>query len=197
MDGSFEVSGRSGQSGLAARPAAGVDVAALAARLGPILAGWVVPFALVLYLAMKGGGYDPLVSGQVGIVVWWVVVLAALVGALSAARLGAAGWVGFGLLAAFAAWTALGVNWSSSSEQSVAQIGLVATYLGVFVLALAGRGPERLRRTASAVATAIGVIAVLALLSRLHPSWFRSDQTAEFIGAARSRLNYPLNYWNG
>jgi O-antigen ligase len=197
MDGTFEVSGRPGQSGLAARLGAGVDVAALTARFGPLLAGWVVPFLLVFYLAMKGGGYDPLVSDQVGIVVWWIVVLAALVGVLPFVRIGAAGWVGFGVLVAFAAWTALGVIWSSTAERSVAQIALVLTYLGVFALSLAGRGPERLRRTAGAVATAIGVVAVLALLSRLHPSWFPSDQTATFIGAARSRLNYPLNYWNG
>src|SRR5919202_27725 len=134
MDASFEVSGRSGQSGLAARPGAGIDVASLVARLGPLLAGWVVPFALVLYLGLEGGGYDPLVSDQVGIVVWWLVVLAALVGILRFARIGAVGWVGFGLLLAFAAWTALGVSWSSSSEQSVAQIALVLTYLGVFAL---------------------------------------------------------------
>ena len=197
MDASFEVTGRPGQSGLAARPARGVDVSAVAARLGPVLAGWVVPFLLVFYLAMKGGGYDPLVSGQVGIVVWWVVVLAALVGILPTTRLGAAGWVGAGLLVAFAAWTALGISWSASSEQSIAQLGLVLTYLGVFVLGLAGQGPDRLRRTAGAVASAIGVVAVLALLSRLHPSWFPTDQTAQFLPAARSRLNYPLNYWNG
>jgi O-Antigen ligase len=197
MDGTFEVSGRPGGSGLATRAGAGIDVAALTARLGPLLAGWVVPFGLVFYLAMKGGGYDPLISDQVGIVVWWVVVLAALVGILPFSRLGAAGWVGFGVLAAFAAWTALGVTWSSSSEQSVAQIALVLTYLGVFVLSIAGRGAERLWRTAGAVATAIGVVAVLALLSRVHPSWFPSNDTASFIGPARSRLNYPLNYWNG
>jgi hypothetical protein len=197
MEGTFEVSGRPGHSGLAARPGAGIDVAELAARFGPILAGWVVPFLLVLYLALKGGGYDPLVSDQVGIVVWWVVVLAALVGLLRLSGIGAAGWVGLGLIGAFAAWTALGIGWSSSAEQSVAQLALVATYLGVFVLALAQRGSEGLRRAAGAVATAIGVIAALALLSRVHPSWFPTDQTADFIGAARSRLNYPLNYWNG
>src|SRR5438874_1739562 len=151
MDGTFEVSGRPGQSGLAARPAHGVDIAALAARFGPALAGWVVPFLLVFYLAMKGGGYDPLVGGQVGIVVWWVVVLAALVGVLPVARVGTPAWIGFGLLGAFAAWTALGVSWSSTSEQGVAEIGLVSTYLGVFILGLAGRGPDRLRRTAGAV----------------------------------------------
>ena len=48
-----------------------------------------------------------------------------------------------------------------------------------------------------AVASAIALVGVLALLSRLHPSWFPADNTAEALGAARSRLNYPLNYWNG
>ena len=39
---------------------------------------------------------------------------------------------------------------------------------------------------------------MVALLSRLHPSWFpAADQTARFLVDSRERLSYPLNYWNG
>ena len=48
------------------------------------LAGWLLPFALVLYLGLKGGGYDQVVYGQVGIIVWWIVVLGAAVAVLPA-----------------------------------------------------------------------------------------------------------------
>jgi hypothetical protein len=34
-------------------------------------------------------------------------------------------------------------------------------------------------------------------LSRLHPAWFPTNETAQFLPSVRSRLNYPLNYWNG
>src|SRR3982751_250534 len=111
-------------------------------RIGPVLGGWVLPFGLVLYLGLKGGGYDEIVYGQVGIVVWWIVVLGAAVAVLPVSRIGIAGWVGFGLLGAFAAWTALGIGWSSDAERSVAELGRVATYLGIFAVALATQGPD-------------------------------------------------------
>jgi O-antigen ligase len=166
-------------------------------RIGPLLAGWVLPFVLVLYLGLTGGGYDELVYGQVGIVVWWIVVLGAAVAVLPMSRISALGWVGLGLLGAFAVWTALGVGWSSSAERSVAQLGQIATYLGIFALALVTQGSDRLRRTITAVGAAIAVVSIIALLSRLHPAWFPSaGQTGGFLDN-RSRLSYPLNYWNG
>jgi len=167
-------------------------------RIGPVLGGWVLPFAFVLYLGLKGGGYDELIYGQVGIIAWWLVALGAAVAILPVTRIGAAGWVGLGLLGAFAAWTALGIGWSSSAERSVAELGRVATYLGIFALALATQGRDRLRRTLSAVGTAITVVAIVALLSRLHPEWFSgAGETGQLLAGAQSRLSYPLNYWNG
>jgi hypothetical protein len=166
-------------------------------RIGPVLGGWLLPFVLVLYLALKGGGYDELVYGQVGIAVWWIVVLGAAVAILPVSRIGICGWVGFGLLGAFAAWTAFGIGWSASAERSVEELGRVTTYLGVFALALATQGSDRLRRTMSAVGAAIAVVAIVGLLSRLHPAWFPvADQTAQFL-PVNARLSYPLNYWNG
>ena len=66
-------------------------------RVGSFLAGWLLPFALVLYLGLKGGGYDQVVYGQVGIIAWWIVVLGAAVAVLPLSRISTAGWVGFGL----------------------------------------------------------------------------------------------------
>ena len=152
-------------------------------RVGSFLAGWLLPFALVLYLGLKGGGYDQVVYGQVGIIAWWIVVLGAAVAVLPLSRVSTAGWVGFGLLAAFAAWTALGVGWSSSAERSVAELGRIGTYLGVFALALVTQGTGRLRRTVSAVGTAIAVVAIFGLLSRLHPAWFPgADRYGDSVG---------------
>ena len=166
-------------------------------RVGPILAGWALPFVLVLYLGLKGGGYDELVYGQVGIVAWWIVVLGAAVAVLPVSRITTAGWVGLALLGAFTAWTALGIGWSGSAERSVAELGRLATYLGIFALALATQGSDRLRRTISAVGAAIAVVSIVALLSRLHPGWFPSaGQTADAL-SVHSRVSYPLNYWNG
>lgn len=165
--------------------------------IGPLLAGSALPFVLILYLGLKGGGYDEVVYGQVGIIVWWLVLLGCFAGVLPAARLTRPGWVALALLAAFAAWTALGIGWSESSERSVSEVGRLATYLGVFTLALFAQGKDSLRRNLNAAAAAISVIALLAVLSRLHPSWFPTNETTAFLPEVRSRLSYPLNYWNG
>jgi O-antigen ligase len=182
---------------LRARQPASFDLAAAWSRIGPAIGSWLLPFALVVYLALKGGGYDEVIRGEVGIAIWWIVLLGALVGILPVARISRAGWVGLGLIAAFWAWMALGITWSDNAERSVAEVARIATYAGVFALALSVQGRDGLRRTVGALGAAVSVVAALALLSRLHPSWFPHNDLPQYIPDARSRLNYPLNYWNG
>jgi cytochrome c-type biogenesis protein CcmH/NrfG len=188
---------RDARAARAARVPTLADLASLRERLGPILASTVLPFVLVIYLALEGGGYDVVVRGEVGIAIWWIVLLGALVGVLPVRALGRAELVGLSLLVAFAAWTAVGVSWSASSERSVEEVGRVLIFVGVMALSLAGQDREALRRTVRSVGAAIAVVGVLALLSRLEPSWFPAQQTGTFLSAARDRLAYPLNYWNG
>ena len=47
------------------------------------------------------------------------------------------------------------------------------------------------------VGGAIGVVALLAVLSRFQPAWFPPNDYAEAFPDQLSRLNYPLNYPNG
>ena len=117
----------------------------------PAAAAWTLAFALVAYLALSNGGYDTVVRSQAGIAVWWVVLLGALAGILPA-RLGRASWVAIGLLAAFAVWTGLAATWSESAERSAVELGRVATYLGVLVLAIAVQGRTAARHTINGVA---------------------------------------------
>ena len=127
-------------------------------RLGPILASTVLPFALVVYLALAGGGYDVVVRSEVGVALWWIVLLGALVGVLPVRPLGRAEQVGLALLLAFAAWTALGISWSDSSERSVEEVGRVLTFVGVLALSLSAQDREALRRTVRAVGSAIALV---------------------------------------
>ena len=163
-----------------------------------IVASWLLGFGLVVYLGLRGGGFDPLVSDKVGVVVWWSVLAGLVVGAFPRRRFGATGWAAVALLAGFLAWTALSLAWTESSGNSSAEVARIATYLGVFVLALLIRGRRGVRPMAAAVGTAIAVIASIALLSRLHPAWFPdASQTGNFLPSVRDRLSYPLDYWNG
>lgn len=159
---------------------------------------WLLCFGLVAYLGLKGGGFDPLVHDQVGIAALWIVLAGTLVGALPRRPLGALAWAALGLLAGFAAWTALSLAWTESSEKTFADVALVVTYAGVFALALFSRGSRDSRRLIAAVATGIVFVSLVALLSRLHPAWFPgADQTATILSDSRERLSYPINYWNG
>lgn len=161
------------------------------------IAIWLLAFGLIVYLGLKGGGYDPLVHDQVGIAVWWVLLAAVAVGALPRQPLGRLAWCGLGLLAAFVLWTALSLTWTESVERTTADVARLAGYLGVFALALFARDRQGARRLIGAVGAGIVVVSAIALLSRLHPSWFpEATQTARFLAPGRERLSYPLNYWN-
>lgn len=159
---------------------------------------WLFCFGLIVYLGLKGGGYDPLVHDQVGIALWWAVLAGVVVGALPNRRLGTLALTALGLLAAFVAWTALSLTWTESVEKTFADLARVAGYLGVFALALFARDREGAGRVVAAVGAGIVLVAAIALLSRLHAAWFpAADQTAQFLTGNRERLSYPLHYWNG
>lgn len=184
-----------------------MDATSVRRRAGPLeyarkidwnaVATWALGFGLVVYLGLKGGGFDPLVHDQVGIAVWWVLLATVLVGALPRRRPGPLGWAALGLLVAFVAWTALSLSWTESVERTWADLARVAGYLAVFALALFARDSRGARRMVAAVAAGIACVALVGLLSRLHPSWFpEAAETPRFLASSRERLSYPLNYWN-
>lgn len=160
------------------------------------VATWLLAFGLIVYLGLNGGAYDPLVHDQVGIAAWWLLLVGIAVGALPRRRPRALAWCALGLFAAFVAWTALSLGWTESEDKTFADLARVVTYLGVFALAVFAYD-QGARRIVGAVVTAIAAIAGIALLSRLHPTWFpEAGQTAAFLSSGQKRLSYPLNYWN-
>jgi O-antigen ligase len=158
---------------------------------------WLLALSLVVYLGLKGGGYDPLVHDQAGIAVWWVLLAATVAGALPRRRPTPLAWAALGLLAAFVVWTALSLSWTESVERSWADLARVSGYLGVFALALFVRDSRAARQMVAAVGTGIARVALIGLLSRFHPSWFpAANETVRFLTTSRERLAYPLHYWN-
>src|SRR3954464_5240169 len=84
-------------------------------------------FLPVLYLALRGGGYDPVIRNEVGIAVWWIVLIGVVVGVLPTIRVRPAGWMALGCLAAFALWTVVAGGWSESTERTYAELTRLAT----------------------------------------------------------------------
>src|SRR3954453_22060928 len=183
------VSMRRASTPVAEEPRGGVGFATLATAL--------LWFSLVVYLGLEGGGFDPLVHDQVGIAAWWLVLALGVVGALPRHRIGGGALAALGLLGAFFAWTALSLIWTESSEQTFVDVARVGTYLAIFVIALATRDSEESGWTIGALAAGIGVVMVVALLSRFHPSLFAGSEETGRLLASEERLSYPLNYWNG
>jgi hypothetical protein len=172
------------------------------------LSTWVLTLVLVLYLAFNSGvdssGYAITAYAPVSIVVWWIVAVCAAWGLLPVIRrTDRSTRAAILLFAAFTAWTALGITWSISSGRSFEDLALVGCYLGILVLAVQihRARDEALRQTVTAVATAIVIIAGVAVASRLWPHLFSGSQTADatsnnLVGAS-ARLSWPLGYWNG
>jgi hypothetical protein len=159
---------------------------------------WMLGFLLVVYLGLEGGGYGPVLRNQLGIAVWWGVLLGLGVGALPVRRLRRSAWVAIGLLAGYVAWVALSATWSTAAGNSFEDLGRVSTYLAIFVLAVSIRGRSGARRMVTAVGSGIFVIVVAGLLSRLHPAWFPgATEPLQLLTTEQNRLSYPLGYWNG
>ena len=162
-------------------------------------AAWLVPAALVVYLGLENGGYGPIERGQIGMLAWFAVLAGTVVGALPVAGGTRGGRVLFTLLALFAGWTALSFGWTESDERTSLELARVAAYLGVFALALSIQGGERWRHLFNGLATGVGVICGLAVLSRLEPSMFPDRITGDYLPGIEieRRLAYPLNYSSG
>jgi len=163
----------------------------------PAFASWALGAAAVIYLLLQNGGYDPIVRDQVGVAAWVIAISGIAAGAFSlptSTRLGTALLVAFG---AYALWTALSMGWSISPEETAGELARVCSYGGILVLGLCAAGDgRRARYLLGGVTTGIGVVAVLAVLSRLHPQWFPENLNGLYLPdiEIERRLAYPLGY---
>lgn len=154
-----------------------------------------IGFLPVSYLALSGGGYDIVVRSEVGILFWWGLLLAVAVGVLPRTRWSWPGWVATGLLAGFLAWTWIAAGWSQSDERTLVEVARVATYLGVFTLGLCVVTRANVASLLNGLGCAIVLVAGLAVLSRLEPSWFPPSPARAVY--APVRLSYPFDYPDG
>jgi len=151
------------------------------------------PLALILGLALAGGGYFLSDRHIAGLAVWLVLVVILALGAAGKAVLGRPFWWATGLLGGLALFSAFSSLWSGSVELSVIEADRVFVYLGFFLTAfLISQTDGRRQRFAEGIGIALIGAAVLALASRLLPNVFE-------LGAGPGsgpRTGYPFGYWN-
>ena len=159
---------------------------------------WLLAALLVVHLSLENGGYDPIPRDQVGVLAWWLLLLGVASQALPLPGRTRASLVALGLLLGFALWTALSMSWTQSEERTATELARVVTYLGVFALgiSLATRRRAGARQVLHGVTFALGLVAALAVLSRLHMAWFPANELGKVLPGIEieRRLAYPLNY---
>jgi O-antigen ligase len=147
----------------------------------------------VLGLSLAEGGFGVTGRHIAGLVVWLVVLLLLAFGAGSRARMARPFYWAGGLILALALFSALSSLWSYSAELSVIEADRVLVYLGVFVAAfLIAQTEQSRQRFGEGIGSAIAVVALIALASRVIPHVFTAPES---LGSG-PRLLYPLGYWN-
>jgi hypothetical protein len=149
--------------------------------------------ALIVGLALSGGGFDVSTRHIAGLAVWLVIVGLLVLGAGSRARLGWPFYSAVGLLGCLALLSAISSLWSGSVELSVIEADRVLVYLAFFLAAfLIAQTDESRQRFAEGVAIGVAITVLLGLASRLLPHVL---DVSTALGSG-PRLRYPLGYWN-
>ena len=156
---------------------------------------WLIGFVPVSYLALSGGGFDLVTRSEVGILIWWALLLGAIVGVVPRTRWTWAGWTAAALLTGFFAWTWIATGWTQSEERTLIELARLATYLGVLVLGLCLVTRANVSSLLNGLACAVLLVSGLAVLSRIEPSWF-SPLPAQSVYST-PRLAYPFDYADG
>jgi O-antigen ligase len=151
------------------------------------------PIALIVGLALAGGGFDVTGRHIAGLAVWLIVVALLVFGLGSTAKLERPLYWAGGLIVCLSLLCAISSLWSGSMELSVIEADRVLVYLGFFLAAfLIAQTDERRQRFAEGLAIATAAVALLGLGSRLLPHVM---DVAGSLGSG-PRLRYPLGYWN-
>jgi hypothetical protein len=156
-------------------------------------AALISPLALILGLALAGGGFFLSERHIAGLAVWLILVAMLALGAAGRATLRPPFYWATGSIGALALFSALSSLWSGSVELSVTEADRVLVYLGFFLASfLIAQTDQRRQRFAEGIGISLIAIAVLALATRLLPDLI---ELGPGLGG-NPRLGYPLGYWN-
>jgi hypothetical protein len=154
--------------------------------------------AAVFALSYANGGFGPTTRAYAGIAGWWLLGAGAAIGVASArARVGRLGLAAVGLLAAFAVWVLISTAWASDAERAFVQFNEISLYVVALAIAIVLARFVAATVLLRGVAFALFAIAGVALVSRCFPSTFGLQTGTQILSPLKSRLSFPLGYWNG
>jgi tetratricopeptide (TPR) repeat protein len=149
--------------------------------------------ALLLGLALAGGGFDLGDRHLAGLATWLIAIALLAFGVGSRATVGRPLYLTAGLIGGLSLLCAMSSFWSGSAELSVIEADRALVYLGLFLAAfLIAQTGERRQRFAEGLAISLALIGLLALGTRLLPHVL---EFGDGLGNG-PRLRYPLGYWN-
>lgn len=160
----------------------------------PGLLAFAGAFALVLVFALRGGSYDIVVRQEHALVIWWLLAVGVALGLLPRSRPPGPVLILLGALACYAAWTALSLTWTESSERTFAEVARVLSYIGLVALVSSALDRRTWRPAGAGLMFGALTVCGLAIWSRLAPASFPVDTAAKTF--APDRLDYPFGYWN-
>jgi hypothetical protein len=154
--------------------------------------------AAIFALSYADGGFAPTTRSYAGIAAWWLLGAGAALGIAGArAGINRLALAAVGLLAAFAVWILISVNWATDAARTFEQFNQVSLYVAVLAIAIVLARLVPASWVVGGVALALSAIACVALVSRCFPSTFGLQPGRSILTPLASRLSFPLGYWNG
>lgn len=163
--------------------------------LAPRLLVGAITAAAVVALGLEGGGYDVVPRQTAAVVIWWAILLGALLLRRDLPKPTLPLSLATAALAGLALWAAATIGGSLSTERSAIEIARWTAYLAPLML-VGWILPRNQWRSVVAGATVGAVtICLLALGDRLSPGLLSDTRTVVFLNT-RTRIAEPLDYWN-
>ena len=148
-------------------------------------------------VGLSDGGYSLEFRAGAALVVWWAVVIGLVLGGWPRAALPRTALAAGLCLAGLAALTLLSTVWAEDDGRAFTELVRVLAYLGLFVLVVLATPAASARGWLTGLTVGVVAVSALALGSRLAPGMFPDNELASFLPNTRSRLSFPLQYWNG
>ena len=149
---------------------------------------------ITVLVALRGGSYDTIARGELGLVLWAVIALGLGLGILPRGRLGLQQLVPPAAMSALAAFVFVSLAWTSSDERTYAELARVLSLLGILAAPGPGAEPVHMARRSRRARRRRARAQRIRCRDTPRSGVPAEDRVTELFGT--DRLSYPFGYWN-